>query len=415
MRRSSRRLAAAAATTASESSTAPAASNVAGLFALLSQDQVECILRCLTVDEMVLASWVGRGMRQSVHQLARQPAYGDAFWSAHWQTWHEAAKTTQREIAFMISMDPSRLPPWSNAWRYCEPGWTNHAHLLHTDAREGDDDEEEGCSARGGQYRADRSWPRLTAEGGIEACMAELGRKEQRYSTLAAFRLDYDDALKTRPDASCAVDPPKHVPINGDTFSCELVMKLNGDGSGRMRGWPQRSLYYDKNQAADGTWEGEGYQGMDYFDGAVTIARAGREAFFTVDTEVHDENHAWSPQPCLVRVRLVAPGQSFMVDHTIDAHPHGKVKITSQAGDLELCFHGSLGNYCHIMRRIPAGAVCPDPLVGECGCVMDDNPAGKWWKGNANSGSSDLNHYINRWYKHYNEEGEEDEEDESDE
>ena len=46
---------------------------------------------------------------------------------------------------------------------------------------------------------------------------------------------------------------------------------------------------------------------------------------------------------------------------------------------------------------------------------MHSNPAGKWWKGNANSGSSDLNHYINRWYKHYNEEGEEDEEDESDE
>ena len=356
------------------------------LFARLSEDEFERVMCNLTLDEMVPISWVCQSLRRSVHRLARKPAFVDAFWSEHWQTWHAARGTSPLAIGFMLSMDPARLPPWLKEWEHSgELNW--HPDNLATDGFEWDDvfdgvKDDRIRVARPVQHRADRSWPRLTADGGVDACMAELGRRGRRYCTLAAFNLDYDGELDDEYSRgfSSAVEPPRHKPVVGDVFSCELIMKLNGDGTGRIRGWPRRSSYYDKRDLGDGEFECDGYQGGDHADGKITTVRRGDEAFLNVTAEIFDSHTASSPQPCFARVRLVAPEQIFTADRTVEAKHDGTAKMKTVAGDLELCFHGSFGNVCHIMRRVAMDAEVPDPLVGEFGCVIDENPAEKWWR-----------------------------------
>ena len=371
-----------------------------GLFALLSRDQIELVLQCLAVEDIVRASWVCEAMRGYAHQLARQPAFADAFWSAHWQTWHTTRGTTALALGFMMSMDASRLPPghddewWHEGWDRCE---------LATDDRKPRGTQMATVLARSLQYRADRSWPRETAAGSVDACMAELGRRGQRYRTLAAFNLLYDDTLETTPPGGSfrAIDPPRHRAIISDMRSCELIMRLNGDGTGRIRGFPKRSVYSDRDE--DGEWIGS--EGLACMDGAITTLRAGSEAFLTVVTEVHSDDQCYAPCPCFARVRLIKPGQTFTVAHTIDNEHKGTAMIQSQGGDLELCFHGSLGNYCHIMRQVPAGKWCADPLEGEFGREIA-NPAGNWWENDYEplfGGGMD----FHSWYTYYDLDGEE--------
>ena len=107
----------------------------------------------------------------------------------------------------------------------------------------------------------------------------------------------------------------------------------------------------------------------------------------------------------------MAPGQRFVAQR-MEANDHvGSAKMTSQPGDLELCFHGSLGKYCHIMRRVPEGNSLFDPADGYSGNAITDNnqnPAGQWWE----SANDEDVAYHRGWYKRYDLDGRRMEDDE---
>ena len=67
-------------------------------------------------------------------------------------------------------------------------------------------------------------------------------------------------------------------------------------------------------------------------------------ALLTVVAEECSGGACFAPTPCLARVRLIRPGQTFTAAKTIDAELEGTATMKSQPGDLELCFHGSFGN-----------------------------------------------------------------------
>ena len=153
-------------------------------------------------------------------------------------------------------------------------------------------------------------------------------------------------------------------------------------------------------------WEGEGYPGDAFLDGALTIVRAGHEAFLTVEAELHEDECCYAPQPCFARVRLIAPGQTFTAAYLEENQLKGTAEMTSRTGDLELCFCGSFGNYCHIMRRVPSGkACCPDPLACDYP-LMDKNPAGRWWVDRNEPRKGGNYKYFDSWFKKRSPEGE---------
>ena len=190
--------------------------------------------------------------------------------------------------------------------------------------------------------------------------------------------------------------PPFHKPMTGDLFSCELIMRQFGDGTGRVRGSPGRSHdFYTEEQ--DGFMVPIGYQGGIYGDHATRLILAGQEVLMSTYGDIHDEYCCYPEQASIARVRLLAPGQTFTAEYLLDNQHVGSAKMTTQADDIEVFFNGGFGQVCHIMRPVPIGSTCPDPLVGDAGCVMTENPAGEWW----DSGHDELDYYINSWYTQY--------------
>ena len=394
----------------------------------LSDDQLEYVLRALAPEDLIPASCASKEMQTKVRRVCSSASFLDALWSAHWETWHSARGTRACAIDFMMSLDESRIPlaigfmgdesidparlatveetvEWDASQRRPRRKVNNDTHYL--------------------KYRAEREWPRLTADGGAAACMAALSQPDQRYRTLAACHLRFDekrvdkDAALASEDEDVWTHPAFHKPMTGDLFSCELIMKQFGDGSGRVRGWPRRSLHYDVEKR-DGTNVPVGYEGSVYADCATRLQQAGQEIFLIVNGELHDDDACYAPQPNLARVRLVDPGQAFTAARLCDNEHVGSAKVTTWVGDIELCFNGPFGQVCHIMRRVPDKKPCPDPLEGECGCVMTDsgsdgNPAGEWWE-DPDEPLHATGKYYRKWFTRLNMDGDclDDSDDESD-
>ena len=380
------------------------------LLSQFSDDQLECVLQFLEVHDLIPVACASKDMHVRVRGVCSQAASLDTRWSNHWQSWHSRGGTSARAIKFMLSLDASRIPkeifPSGSRTQVGEDP-KELAHMLEA---------KEARAWRGRrrrrqvpdcelQYRADRDWPRQTADGGAVACMQELSRQDQRYRTLAACHLHFDEdhvdrdaELESRTDV--VTHPPFHKPMTGDIFSCDLIMRQFGDGTGRVRGWPGRSDDYDTEEQ-DGFMVPIGYQGVIYGDHATRLILAGQEVLMSAYGELHDDRHCYPEQVSLARVRLLAPGQTFTAER-IEFNKHvGSAKMTTQAGDLEICFNGDFGQVCHIMRPVPMGSSCSDPLEGEGGCVMTEsgteNPAGKWW----DSGHDEDDDYISSWYTRY--------------
>lgn len=341
----------------------------------LDTDALNGVLRALNVDDLLNAAQVSVTLRAAVTALVDCPSYLDNFWNTYWASWHNSCGVSYPALMFMLRVDPSR---WARA--------------TLNDLQQGSIESPRATTDESNtQHRTERPWPRQTAEGGPELCLAELSQPGQRYMTLAAFELSFDGRNEVE-----AV--PDHCPMTGDTASCDLILRQFGDGKGRIRGWPYRSAMFD----GPGSYEPSGM----FLNAQTECVIAGTEVFLRCSGRAHDTRRRYAEDSeCNVgRLRRVGAGQTFRVE-VIEENTHqGSAEITTRTGDLELY----LGGVCHLLRPVPTGAIVHDPLsLTNCHALEDDPQADdeEWWEDPGTEDSDEDEHAMAGWYSFFDHDG----------